>query len=86
MNDKEVSTISLVAHENSNNRLYKVIRWLVIAIIVMCILFTGYICTDRYLDEAIASDTEMSVEQNANDNGKNLYNGGDYIVSTSDDY
>ena len=26
MNDKEVSTISLVAHENSNNRLYKVIR------------------------------------------------------------
>ena len=86
MNDKEVSTISLVAHENYINRLYKVIRWLVIAIIVMCILFTGYICTDRYLDEAIASDTEMSVEQNANDNGKNLYNGGDYIVSTSDDY
>ena len=28
MNDKEVSTISLVAHENSNNRLYKVIRYI----------------------------------------------------------
>lgn len=26
MNDKEVSTISLVAHENSKNRLYKIIR------------------------------------------------------------
>ena len=86
MEVETISTIPLIAHENYINRLYKVIRWLVIAIIVMCILFTGYICTDRYLDEAIANDTEMSVEQNANDNGKNLYNGGDYIVSTSDDY
>lgn len=41
MNDKEVSAISLVAHENSINRLYKVIRLLIIAIIVLCIAFAA---------------------------------------------
>lgn len=83
MNDKEVSTISLVAHENSINRLYKVIRLLIIAIIVLCIAFASYICYDRYLDVTVTDASDMSLEQNANDNGKNAYLGGDYIVSAN---
>ena len=63
MNDKEVSTISLVAHENSNNRLYKVIRLLIIAIIVICIAFASYICYDRYLDVTVTDASDMSLEQ-----------------------
>lgn len=85
MNDKEVSAISLVAHENSVNRLYKVIRLLIIAIIALCIAFVGYICYDRYLDVTITDTSDMSLEQNANDNGKNAYLGGDYIVSANND-
>ena len=81
MNDKEVSTISLVAHENSNNRLYKVIRLLIIAIIVLCIAFATYIGYDRYLD--ITSTDSLNFQQNANDNGQNAYAGGDYVVSAN---
>lgn len=81
MNDKEVSTISLVAHENSNNRLYKVIRLLIIAIIVICIAFAAYIGYDRYLDTT--SKDSLNFEQNANDNGQNAYAGGDYVVSAN---
>ena len=81
MNDKEVSTISLVAHENSNNRLYKVIRLLIIAIIVLCIAFATYIGYDRYLDTT--SKDSLNLEQNANDNGQNAYAGGDYVVSAN---
>lgn len=81
--ENEIRTISLVAHENVTNRLYKVIRLLTIAIIVICTLFVGYIAIDRYLDTSV--DVASSVEQNANDNGTNAYNGGDYIVSESND-
>ena len=81
MNDKEVSTISLVAHENSNNRLYKVIRFLIIAIIVLCIAFAAYVGYDRYLDTT--STDSLNFEQNANDNGQNAYAGGDYVVSAN---
>lgn len=81
MNDKEVSTISLVAHENSNNRLYKVIRLLIIAIIVICIAFAAYVGYDRYLDNT--STDSLNFEQNANDNGQNAYAGGDYVVSAN---
>ena len=81
MNDKEVSTISLVAHENSDNRLYKVIRLLIIAIIVLCIAFAAYVGYDRYLDTT--STDSLNFEQNANDNGQNAYAGGDYVVSAN---
>lgn len=81
MNDKEVSTISLVAHENSNNKLYKVIRLLIIAIIVICIAFATYIGYDRYLDTT--STDSLNFQQNANDNGQNAYAGGDYVVSAN---
>lgn len=81
--EKEIATISLVAHENITNRLYKTIRLLVITLIVICTLFVGYIAVDRYLDNI--SGSEASVEQNANDNGTNDYVGGDYIVSESND-
>ena len=81
MNDKEVSTISLVAHENSINRLYKVIRLLIIAIIVICIAFAAYVGYDRYLDTT--STDSLNFEQNANDNGQNAYAGGDYGVSAN---
>lgn len=84
MEDDKVSTISLIAHENHINRLYKVIGWLIVAIIIICVAFTAYICIDRYLDVAITEETRMSVEQNANDNGNNSYTGGDYNVSASD--
>ena len=59
MNDKEVSTISLVAHENSINRLYIVIRLLIIAIIVICIAFAAYIGYDRYLDTTSINGVEI---------------------------
>ena len=81
MNDKEVSTISLVAHENSINRLYKVIRLLIIAIIVLCIAFAAYVGYDRYLDTT--STDSLNFEQNANDNSQNAYAGGDYVVSAN---
>ena len=81
MNDKEVSTISLVAHENHVNRLYKVIRLLIIAIIVICIAFATYIGYDRYLDTT--STDSLNFQQNANDNGQNAYAGGDYVVSAN---
>ena len=81
MNDKEVSTISLVAHENSINRLYKVIRLLIIAIIVLCIAFAAYVGYDRYLDTT--STDSLKFEQNATDNGQNAYAGGDYVVSAN---
>lgn len=84
MEDNKVSTIPLIAHENHINRLYKVIGWLIVAIILICFAFTVYICVDRYLDVAITEETRMSVEQNAHDNGNNSYTGGDYNVSASD--
>lgn len=77
MNDKEVSTISLVAHENSINRLYKVIRLLIIAIIVLCIAFAAYVGYDRYLDTTSINGVDVS--QHSQDSGTNSFVGGDVV-------
>lgn len=81
MEVEKISSISLIAHENYVNRLYKVIRLLIIAIIVICIAFASYIGYDRYLDTT--STDSLNFEQNANDNGQNAYAGGDYLVSAN---
>ena len=81
MEDDKVSTIPLIAHENHINRLYKVIRWLIVAIILISFAFTAYVCVDRYLDTT--ADNGFSVEQNSSDNGRNSCAGGDYNVSES---
>lgn len=79
MEVEKISTIPLIAHENYVSRLYKVIRLLIIAIIVLCIAFSAYIGYDRYLDTTTTDS--LNFEQNANDNGQNAYAGGDYVVS-----
>lgn len=70
----QIETISLAAHESHCERLARIIRWVVVGWAASVIMLGLVIMTMASYEEEIVT---TEVTQESEDNGNNLYAGGD---------
>lgn len=73
-----IETITLAAHESACERLARIIRWMVAGwALSMLIMGLAIMMLATYETEVVTETTTSEVKQESNDNGSNLYSGGD---------
>lgn len=87
-NRKPVESISFIAHESIVSRYERQLKRLWIALILLTILFFGYVTIDRIFDYQFDyADTTTSVDASQEGDGVNIVGGGDIdYVTESEDY
>lgn len=80
-----IETITLAAHEAACERLARIVRWMVAGwALSMLVMGLAVMMLATYEEEVV---TETStVTQESNDNGSNLYSGGDMSYGYADSY
>lgn len=76
----ELETVSLAAYEALASRMTRIIRYLIMGwAISMCAMGLVLVISLSYTEEVVTETTETTAEviQDADDNGSNVYAGGD---------
>ena len=81
-----MAVMPIAQHEKDQNRLMGIIKWLIAVIVILIVLFVGYIAFDKWRDsqyedvvetEEIIVDAEDSGTANYIGNDGDIYNGKD---------
>lgn len=84
--NNDMAVMPIAQHEKDQNRLMGIIKWLVAVIVILIVLFVGYIAFDKWRDsqyedvvetEEIIVDAEDSGTANYIGNDGDIYNGKD---------
>lgn len=83
-NTNDMAVMPIAQHEKDQNRLTKIIKWLIAIIVILIVLLVGsniawIVYENSFEDYVITQD----VEQDA-DNGTNNFVGGDYYGEAED--
>lgn len=85
-NTNDMAVMPIAQHEKDQNRLMGIIKWLIAVIVILIVLFVGYIAFDKWRDsqyedvvetEEIIVDAEDSGTANYIGNDGDIYNGKD---------
>ena len=85
-NTNDMAVMPIAQHEKDQHRLTDIIKWLIAVIVILVMLFVGYIAFDKWRDsqyedvvetEEIIVDAEDSGTANYIGNDGDIYNGKD---------
>lgn len=82
--NEEMAVMPIASHEKDQDRLMAIIRWLIAVIVVLIVLFVGYIAFDKWRDsqyEDVVETEETIIEgvTQETEGGNNNFVGGDFI-------
>lgn len=83
-NTNDMAVMPIAQHEKDQNRLWSIIKWLIVVIVVLIVLLVGsniawIVYENSFEDYVITQDVEQD-----SDNGTNNFVGGDYYGETED--
>ena len=89
-NTNDMAVMPIVEHEKGQNRLMKIIKWLIAVILVLIVLLVGSnICWIVYENsfEDVNTTEEYQIEQDAESgNNNSVINGGEIVNGEANDY
>ena len=82
-NTNDMAVMPIAEHEKDQNRLMGIIKWLIAVIVILIVLFVGYIAFDKWRDSQYedVGDTEETIIEGVTqetEGGDNNFVGGDY--------
>lgn len=88
-NTNDMAVMPIAQHEKDQNRLMGIIKSLIVAIVILIVLFVGYIALDKWRDSQYEVVEETKTETNItqdNESGYNNYigNDGDIVNGETD--
>jgi uncharacterized protein YacL len=87
----DMAVMPIAQHEKDQNRLMGIIKWLIAVIVILVMLFVGYIALDKWRDsqyEVVEEKTEETIIEGVTqetEGGDNNFIGGDYTNGETND-
>ena len=79
-NTNDMAVMPIAQHEKDQNRLMSIIKRLIAIIVILIVLFVGYIAFDKWRDsqyEDVVSTEETIIDAQQDGEGTNIVGGGD---------
>lgn len=79
-NTNDMAVMPIAQHEKDQNRLMGIIKSLIAVIVILIVLFAGYIAFDKWRDsqyEDVVSTEETIIDARQDGEGTNIVGGGD---------
>ena len=79
-NTNDMAVMPIAQHEKDQNRLMSIIKRLIAVIVILIVLFAGYIAFDKWRDsqyEDVVSTEETIIDAQQDGEGTNIVGGGD---------
>ena len=79
-NTNDMAVMPIAQHEKDQNRLMGIIKSLIAVIVILIVLFVGYIAFDKWRDsqyEDVVSTEETIIDAQQDGEGTNIVGGGD---------
>jgi uncharacterized protein YacL len=86
-----MAVMPIAQHEKDQSRLMSIIKWLIAVIVILIVLFVGYIALDKWRDsqyEVVEEKTEETIIEGVTqetEGGDNNFIGGDYTNGETND-
>lgn len=90
-NTNDMAVMPIAQHEKDQNRLMGIIKSLIAVIVILVVLFVGYIAFDKWRDsryEVVEETTEETIIEGVTqetEDGNNNFVGGDYTNGETND-
>ena len=90
-NTNDMAVMPIAQHEKDQHRLTGIIKWLIAVIVILVMLFVGYIVFDKWRDsqyEVVEETTEETIIEGVTqetEDGNNNFVGGDYTNGETND-
>ena len=79
-NTNDMAVMPIAQHEKDQQRLMGIIKWLIAVIVILTLLFVGYIVFDKWQDslyEEVVTTEETIIDAQQDGEGTNIVGGGD---------
>ena len=79
-NTNDMAVMPIAQHEKDQNRLMSIIKRLIAVIVILIVLFAGYIAFDKWRDsqyEDVVETEETIIDAQQDGEGTNIVGGGD---------
>lgn len=81
----EIERVSMATFEAQSERSAKLIRWMILGWAVSVVMLGFVVMTmASYEDQIVTETTTSEIAQDSQDNGSNIYAGGDYYGNADD--
>ena len=90
-NTNDMAVMPIAQHEKDQNRLMSIIKRLIAVIVILIVLFAGYIAFDKWRDsqyevvEETTKETTIEGVTQETEDGNNNFVGGDYTNGETND-
>lgn len=80
----EIERVSMATFEAQAERSAKLIRWIILGWAVSVVMLGFVVITMASYEDEIVTTTTSEISQDSQDNGSNVYAGGDYYGNAND--